>query len=520
MIYYVNNVIGSDTNPGTESQPWKSIAKVNAVTLNPGDTVLFKRGEIWQEVLRLSQSGTVNHPITYGAYGTGVYPIIDGYNTIPGEGGALIQITGNYNIVTGIEIYRSHYFGIYVSSDHNIMDDVYVFMSYMNGIIIYGNYNTVQNSNIRQSSMEHAYGNGTQYGAGLVSAQHGIGIVNHGNIFRKNEVWETWGDGLEIWSSDHITLEDNIVHDNSNSQFYLSESMYVLVQRNFIYSNPASITAGYDSDAGIMLGDESTQVIPHDYIITNNIVYNTNRNFYWWAGYPEAIMDNVLISNNTFLNSIGTANCVIQDASHVNVRWFNNIIEQDDDLTIFITSPIGITYSNNNWSKNPPSIALGSGDIIRNPLLSKTGNPFIPSYYRLQVNSPVLNKGISLPEVTDDYFGNSRTIAPSMGAIEGTNMSITVNLTGISSGNTPVTPITITATTDTTLLGVVVNYTDPATTGSLTLTPTGLEGVATVTVTVNNNEPKNNLTVKTFKVTLKKLNPPLLDNISDIVIYL
>lgn len=75
--YHVS-VAGSDANPGTESAPWRSIAKVNATNLAPGDRVRFRRGDRWAETLRPRSSGEPGNPITYSDYGSGPLPIITG----------------------------------------------------------------------------------------------------------------------------------------------------------------------------------------------------------------------------------------------------------------------------------------------------------------------------------------------------------------------------------------------------------------------------------------------------------
>jgi parallel beta-helix repeat protein len=54
------------------------------MTFNPGDTILFKRGDTWYGSLTVGTSGTSGNPITYGAYGSGEKPIISGFTTITG----------------------------------------------------------------------------------------------------------------------------------------------------------------------------------------------------------------------------------------------------------------------------------------------------------------------------------------------------------------------------------------------------------------------------------------------------
>ena len=78
-IYYVDKTTGDDGDSGlTEALAWETIAKVNgaAATLNPGDTILFKRGEEWREQLIVPETGTVGNIYTFGAYGSGAKPII------------------------------------------------------------------------------------------------------------------------------------------------------------------------------------------------------------------------------------------------------------------------------------------------------------------------------------------------------------------------------------------------------------------------------------------------------------
>ena len=50
-IYYVSFSAGNDTNAGTQSDPIKYHPWMGeysgSITLNPGDTVYMRRGEVW-----------------------------------------------------------------------------------------------------------------------------------------------------------------------------------------------------------------------------------------------------------------------------------------------------------------------------------------------------------------------------------------------------------------------------------------------------------------------------------------
>ena len=77
--YYVSNT-GSDANNGlTTATAWQTVAKVNSMSFSSGDSILFNRGNTWNERLVPLSSG-----IHIAAYGTGNKPIISGLQTISG----------------------------------------------------------------------------------------------------------------------------------------------------------------------------------------------------------------------------------------------------------------------------------------------------------------------------------------------------------------------------------------------------------------------------------------------------
>lgn len=78
--YYVDATLGIDTNPGTESEPWKTISRVhlgpagNSDDYQPADSILLKRGEVWRESFIVPSSGSPSAPITIGGYGLASSP--------------------------------------------------------------------------------------------------------------------------------------------------------------------------------------------------------------------------------------------------------------------------------------------------------------------------------------------------------------------------------------------------------------------------------------------------------------
>ncbi|WP_158828570.1 right-handed parallel beta-helix repeat-containing protein [Mucilaginibacter lacusdianchii] len=82
--YYFSSIAGNDNYTSVQAHspatPWKSLEKLNAYFkyLSPGDSVVFKRGEVFNGGIIPSRSGAVFAPIYFGAYGSGRLPEING----------------------------------------------------------------------------------------------------------------------------------------------------------------------------------------------------------------------------------------------------------------------------------------------------------------------------------------------------------------------------------------------------------------------------------------------------------
>jgi hypothetical protein len=92
--YYVSSSAGNDSNVGiSAATAWQTIAQVNSQTFQPGDSVLFKRGDVWNESLVPPSSGSAGQPIAFDAYGTGAAPNLTGYYAVPSS--AWVFVSGN-----------------------------------------------------------------------------------------------------------------------------------------------------------------------------------------------------------------------------------------------------------------------------------------------------------------------------------------------------------------------------------------------------------------------------------------
>ncbi len=76
---------GDDSRTAVQAQnpatPWQSIAKLNASMplLQPGDQVLFRRGDVFRGALVITRSGSAGNLLTFGAYGaaTDALPVLN-----------------------------------------------------------------------------------------------------------------------------------------------------------------------------------------------------------------------------------------------------------------------------------------------------------------------------------------------------------------------------------------------------------------------------------------------------------
>lgn len=84
--------------------PWQTLAKASRA-YQPGDVILLRRGDTWDEELRPQGEGTPDRPITIGAYGEGKKPVIDRQDFTKDFTGIRLSNQGGFRIV-GLEFNR------------------------------------------------------------------------------------------------------------------------------------------------------------------------------------------------------------------------------------------------------------------------------------------------------------------------------------------------------------------------------------------------------------------------------
>jgi hypothetical protein len=76
--YYISQSSGSDDGNGkSQDTAWKTLARASQQSYSPGDSILLKCGDTWDEEFRPQGEGTAANPIYIGSYGGGPKPVID-----------------------------------------------------------------------------------------------------------------------------------------------------------------------------------------------------------------------------------------------------------------------------------------------------------------------------------------------------------------------------------------------------------------------------------------------------------
>jgi len=250
--YYVSTT-GSDTNPGTQTQPWKTIQKaVDSAT--PGSTIFVRNGT-YMESVKITVAGTASLPINLTHY-PDEKAVING-----GSSRALYfsTQTPKYWIIDGLSFYSTNDVTVLWDSwgcngTCNGIDHMTFTGNFVSGPIqIYGAYNLIENNEVDGRLNDGNSGNGI----------HDLYDVSHHNAFRNNIVHDFSARGIWSMHRTHDNLfEGNTVHDvgmGIDLDGYGQVEWRHIIRNNTIY------------DCGLM-GIELENTF--DSLIENNVIHD------------------------------------------------------------------------------------------------------------------------------------------------------------------------------------------------------------------------------------------------------
>ena len=289
--YYVDSVSGNDSNNGTSiSTAWKTLAKVNSITFQAGDSILFKAGCYWSGQLKPQGSGAAGSPIVADKYGTGEKPIIDGAGascTVELNGQQYWEFNNLHvkNYTTDLSQLRMGFY--FHGTDCGIMNHIY----------------------IKNCDIGEIVSRGTNYWGG---SHEGMGTFSGCLVMR------IFGNTTQTKYND-IVIEDNYFYDGDRNAIYMVDSPW----KNFKSSNVVIRNNTVEN----MPGDGFCICACDGAIIENNSMNHMNLTFPIHLGsIPMSTWDcdNCVFQFNEVCNVRGYADCQAFDID----GWSNDCIVQ------------------------------------------------------------------------------------------------------------------------------------------------------------------------------------------------
>jgi parallel beta-helix repeat protein len=400
--YYVDATNGDDGNDGRcTDTAWKTIDKVNRMSFSPGYYILFKRGETWRERLAPSSSGSAGNPITFGAYGSGDKPIINGADPVTpwtddGSNVWYADLTSEPR-----QVFFDNVRGNNQTSKADVDSDKDWFWE-SNTLYVYsvGNPDTVY----------------TNPGMEVSDSSRGQCISIHAKSYidiRDLDLRNAHTHCLDMYNSDNINVYDNDISNSGKRGIYTATSSYMDIYRNtFEWCGVELVTPEH----GIYLGTNSSHVDVYE----NEVSYSWNSGIKCDSVSDVKVYRNYVHDNNQEYSYFGEIHIGSSAADLSNLEIYYNLIEIGDGYGIHSGYLYGHTktnvsiYNNVIWDNNagpaPKNYALRLENIdtlnIKNNAI-KTAREYVMRYNN---NSNVIRD-------YNCYYG--WTHATRMGTIDG-----------------------------------------------------------------------------------------------------
>jgi Protein of unknown function (DUF1565) len=201
QIYHVAKN-GSDTNPGTQASPWKTIGKA-AKTLGPGQAVYVHTGT-YEERVTTNNSGTSSAPI-WLMEAPGANVVIKGTGS---SGGPFIRITKPYWIVAEFEIDAGGSFAHAVRFDgtnHAVAQNIDAHNGIGNAAIVF--YKSQDAALLGSKVHEYTWTEPN----GSPKDSHGVAVYRDSKriLVQGNNSWGHTGDDLQCVDDDGVVSADD-----------------------------------------------------------------------------------------------------------------------------------------------------------------------------------------------------------------------------------------------------------------------------------------------------------------------
>jgi hypothetical protein len=351
--YYVDAANGADERSGlSPGEAWRSLARVNAARLMPGDSVQLRRGQTWRGKITLKASGRSDAPITIASYGEGADAVL----------------TGDANGIVGIR------------QRHIVVRNLRIENMSGAGILIHGAGDwLIERVSIARTGRVYARSDNNEH-AGAIQWWNGDRLT-----IADSTMTEITGSPIWVWNIDGLKILRNTI---LVAQGHSSDNIHLYKPRNFeIRGNQLSMEGETDSGKGNILiyGGENGVVAENSLVggsfglsttasdlkVIDNVFANHTK-FRWSSGVLVGEVFNVannLFARNTFRN----ANTGIYLFNLTNERFVRqDIVIRDNRFegmhraAVLIEAPVSGAFTDNEiragWRTKPVEFA---GSVIR-----------------------------------------------------------------------------------------------------------------------------------------------------------
>lgn len=359
--YYVDATSGNDSSAGTsEGTAWQTISKVNSESFNPGDQILFKRGELWREMLDPPSSGNTTHRISFDAYGSGEKPMMIGSDIITGW-------TLNTTNIWQANITGSVY-GMFFDNTTGKEEDDFSNLdnerdwNYTDGkVFIYSSTDPTNTyTEIEAATRYYAiYSQSENYlefkNIRIEKAVDGIRLrFTDDSLIENLTCIGRLGTCLYIRNNVNATARYNNISTPNEDMEYQTDGIYSQLNVNNSYHNNHITIANYNvvgHDDGIQMYQDTGTRIYNNYIEQQNNKTSNAQGIYQTAGEGVSYYyNNIVFMNGARSNAMHYGEYA---GSNGSVRMYNNIIYQNHpNLDNSYQKGIGLDGTNGSEIKN------------------------------------------------------------------------------------------------------------------------------------------------------------------------
>ncbi len=416
LSYYVSSA-GSDTNDGrSRVTAWATLQKA-ASTMVAGDALIVGAGS-YPQVVRISVSGASAYPITFQA-DTGAHAVVGGF-----------QIQADYIRVIGFDITNHNLtapdgYGIYLVGSNAYIANNYIHDLYFEGVMMSGDgdpnsartsNNALINNRFRHCEMAAAHIEGRN---NLVEGNDMAGTVQYpsgGPVRPRADA-----DALRFFGSGHV-LRGNYIHDidygtSENPDAHIDcfqtwgPAANITIERN-LCQWPAT---GNDDDNEVgalqSLSGPTTRVT-----FRNNVFVRMRQ------GVNVSGASAISVLNNTFVGIVQEGVILVRAPSSqiINNIFYDVGSGEDSYACIDPASKSSVQVDSNDHfvPGRAPGTYCGGGasHYTLDPMFANRAG----GNFHLRSNSPLIDLGATLPQVTNDYDGVHRSQGPryDIGAFE------------------------------------------------------------------------------------------------------